>query len=51
MFSYLNSAFGPNLQRGPAGLSVRATCVAQLASAAAQRFVGAHRVAKLNLTH
>jgi hypothetical protein len=51
MFSYLNSAFGPNLQHGPAGLPVRVAYVVQPASAAAQRFMAAHRVAKLNPTH
>jgi hypothetical protein len=50
MFPYLNSAFGPNLWRGPAGLPARAACVAQLASTMAQRFVGAHHVVKPNPT-
>jgi hypothetical protein len=40
MISYLNSAFGPNLWRGPAGLLARAACTAQLVGAVAQRICG-----------
>jgi hypothetical protein len=46
MFSYLNSAFGMNLRRGPTGLPTRAACAAQPASAVAQRFVSAHPSSK-----
>jgi hypothetical protein len=42
MFSYLNSAFGMNLQRGPTGLPTRAACAAQPACTVAQRFASAH---------
>jgi hypothetical protein len=42
MLSYLNSAFGMNLRRGPTGLPTRAACAAQPASAVAQQFAGAH---------